>query len=586
MVTISHIHDPAAGASSVDALLDSLARARGCSTDEEVQRFLNGSEDLHNPLDRLTAIERAVDRVLLAIRNGENITIFGDYDCDGVTSSAQCINLLRAARHSKYRVYIPDRFIEDYGLTMDAVTSCIDSQNPKLIIAVDCGSTSFDALRFLRERGIDVIVLDHHQVEDCDEHPAFAHLNPKGDPRLASDPVLQDAVRMSAAGLAFFFCWKVAERGGFPWDLDANLILAGFGTYADVMPMVGINRELVRRALMHANSHTINRVPGLVELLKANNYTKAITEHTFGFILGPCFNAAGRLTHAKASLSLACAITNEKAKELAVELLAQNNERKRIQESILAEATAQASAIMSAAPETKVLILYGRDWHTGVIGIVAGRIRERFHRPTIVLARLDTGFWKGSGRSIPTIDIGSFVRDAVREKVITGGGGHSNACGVKMTDEELPEFIGWVKENAGRLSNDLVPRLEVVGNVDLLSADEWETFYRLGAPFGQGNPRPFVLAEAPILKWGPEPAFKADRETVWGVKASFTTTVHKNLNVVHTVPTEGMTLIAPQTPLRLVLDFSRSEGKDGRVWDNWKIVHGEIITESEIARVA
>lgn len=562
---------------SVPQLLRNLALARGCSTIEQVKEFLNPQPALHNPLLELADLEKALERTVRAIRSGEAITIFGDYDCDGVTSTAQFVNLLRASGHTNWRCYIPDRFIEDYGLTIPAVEACLNTQKPALIIAVDCGSSAIEALEFLRAKSVDVIVLDHHQVHHAGPHPSFAHLNPKGDPRIESSALLQDAARMSAAGLCYFFCSLVADRAQLAWDKDANLVLGGLGTYVDVMPLVGTNRALVKHSVRLANGATLRKIPGLLALVEQTGwYGRPITEFTFGFVLGPCLNATGRLTHAKASLNLLCAQTTERAVERAKELVEANAERKSIQDGILSEAIQQAETVVKADPDTKVLVLYGSKWHTGVVGIVAGRIRERFNRPTIVMARLDNGYWKGSGRSVPSFDIGSFVTAAVREKVLTSGGGHAAACGVKLTDEQIAGFVMWTKDRSSQITADFSPEFEVAGDLDWLAPEEWAQFFHAGAPWGQGNPRPAIVAPSVEIAWGPEPRKRRD-QTVWCLQAGLRTGTADPVVVTCDNLDLARHLLAPEQKLYLLLEFSRTVGQDGRRFDNWRVAHGEIV---------
>lgn len=563
---------------AVRALLESIARARGCGGDAEVAEFLDPNPKLVNPIVGLRDLQKGVERIVRALRAGENVTVFGDYDCDGVTSVAQFVTFFRAAGCKSYRVYIPDRFLEDYGLTIPAVEKCMQEQKPSLIIAVDCGSSSIDALTALKAQGVDVIVIDHHQVHcDCEIHPAFAHLNPKGDPGLSASADLQDGAKMSAAGLCYFVVEVLAATIDLKWDNRANLILAGLGTYVDVMPLIGTNRALVKHSLRLCNEPAIALVPGVQALLTAAGWgDKEVTDYTFGFILGPHLNASGRMEHAKASLQLLCAQRPDTAVQRTEPLITANQERRALQETIAKEALVQAEKILAASPDAKVLVLYSPNWHSGIVGIVAGKIKEKFGRPVIVMARLESGYWKGSGRSIPAIDIGQFVSRAVKESVITAGGGHAMACGVKMTDDQLPCFVEWVRKESSSLEADLRPTIEVVGTVDLLSSDEWDMLLEAAAPFGQGNPRPAILIESPCMIWGGEPAKRRD-QTVFGIKAGLQTKRHKRLEVLWGDIEVARKVFNPLAKFNLISEFSKSEGNDGRIYYNWRVVHGESI---------
>jgi single-stranded-DNA-specific exonuclease len=560
---------------AVTTLLAVLAGARGCGTPAEVQAFLDPAPAVENPLPVLRETRRAVDRLAWAMRAGETVTIFSDYDCDGVTSAAQCVNLMRAAGYTNYRVYIPDRFIEDYGLTAAALDRCLNEQHPTLILATDCGSGARDELRVLKARGVDVIVLDHHQVGPGGDHPAYAHLNPKADPAFASSATVQEAARMSAAGLTYFFCQLVAAELGVAWDAEANLLLAGLGTYVDVMPLTGLNRGLVKHSLRLANSPVVQRLPGIVALLQATGWSgRSVTDYTYGFILGPCLNATGRMTHARASLSLLCSRDPAAAQERARALTASNQERKQVQDGVCREAFAQAAQIMAEDPATKILALSAPHWHSGIVGIVAGRVRERFHRPVIALGRLDHGIWKGSGRSVDTVDLGSLVAQAVQAGVVAGGGGHPMACGVKLSDAQLPGFLAWIRERAQRLEADLTPSFEVIGDAGWLTGDQWLDFFTRGAPFGQGNPRPLIVLDADDLAWGPEMATKHDG-SAWALRAGFAAPGLGELTVVWTDMDRARLVLAPGQKVRLMLEFSRGTGSNGRRYDNWYVQRGE-----------
>ncbi|MDD2765899.1 MAG: DHHA1 domain-containing protein [Opitutaceae bacterium] len=560
----------------VGTLLTLMAHARGCRTPAEVAEFLDPAPGLRNPLPAMRDTAKAVARMIAAIRRGEAITLFSDYDCDGVTSAAQCVNLLRAAGHKNYRVYIPDRFVEDYGITAAAAARCLQEQHPALIVATDCGSTATAELGWLQQQGVEVIVLDHHPVGPAVDHPAFAHLNPKADPGLAGNPAVQDASRLSAAGLAFFFCQLVAAEMQIPWDQETNLLMAGLGTYVDVMPLAGTNRALVKHSLALANSPVIRKLPGLTALLDATGWSgRRITDYTYGFILGPCLNATGRMTHARASLQLVCSLSGGSARERALVLTASNNDRKAQQERIYREAIVQAEQLLAEAPQTQALVLANAEWHPGIVGIVAGKIRERFHRPVIVLARLESGIWKGSGRSMAAVDLGGLATRAATEGIVTGGGGHAMACGVKLTDAQLDPFRRWFPDQVAQLAPDLTPTYEVIGNADWLSGEEWTEFFTRGAPFGQGNPRPLLLVEADDLRWGPEPATKRDG-AIWALKAGLGTAHHRDLTVTWTDMDQARLILAPEQKVRLFVEFSRHGATSGRHYDNWYVHHGEL----------
>ena len=554
-------------------LVESYARMRGASTPEQIDQFLSPRPGLINQLLGLPGLRVAVERVANAIAAGETITIFGDYDADGITSSVIVRDVLLAAGVTPRSLwcYIPDRFTEDYGLSMKAAAACLERQHPSLIIAVDCGSNSFESIEWLKERGVDVIVIDHHSVvaPPRDRHPALAHLNPKAE--YGTNPnVSLEATTLSAAGLCFFFAEMLADTLKITsWEDDRAIVLAGLGTLIDVMPLVGTNRGLVQHALVHGNDpRTLKLMPGLDALAVCARLTR-FTAYSFGFTIGPCLNASGRMEHARFGVQLLSARTLEKARPIAEHLMATNHERKQLQEGILEEAIADASQLLESNPDIRVLFLARETWHPGIVGIVAGRIREMFHRPAIVAGRLDDGFWKGSARSVPGFDIGALVVQAVGAGTLTGGGGHAAAAGVKFTNEQHPSIQSWIDTHTQGLQIESVIRYPVLAEADALPTDEVAEVMEVLSPFGNGNPRPHFSLKNAKLVWGPKDMMRRDG-TVWGVKAGFQSRAGlmyltwNNLDKASELWKEGATY-------RFVLDFNRNVTPQG-VYDEWRVL--------------
>lgn len=556
------------------ALLHAYAQLRGAKTEGEIEAFLSPSPALTNPLVAMSGLSRAIHRVSQAIEKGETITVFGDYDCDGVTSSVLVRDVLLAAGHPTGSLwcYIPDRMIEGYGLSLKAASACIERQHPTLIIAVDCGSNSFETIAWLKGQGIDVIVIDHHSVLPSPEgkHPAYAHLNPKAE--FGLNPALtQDATTLSAAGLCYFFAESIASVLEVPtWERDRALILGGLGSLVDVMPLVGTNRALVKYALALANNPDVLRsIPGLAALGMASKL-KAFSTYAFGFVVGPCLNASGRLEHARTAVQLLSTRRIEKAKPLAEQLVATNNERKQIQERILDEATAQAAQFMEAWPETKVLFLAQEDWHPGIVGIVAGRIREQFRRPAIVAARMEDGFWKGSARSIPGFDLGALVTKAVAAGILAGGGGHAAAAGVKFTAEQHPKIHEWLLRETRDIEIETVTTYPILGDADGLPVDESAEVLEALSPFGMGNPTPYFTLENAVLCWGPKELTRRSDSSVWALKAGFRTRIG-TLFVTWANEEQARAVWREGANYRMVLRFSRSNNAQG-VFDEWTVL--------------
>jgi len=555
---------------SVSAALRGYATARGCRTDEEVVAFLKEEPELGNPLARLPDWDRAVNRVLAAVAAGETITLFGDYDVDGVTSVSIMVDLLRCYGHQALRVYLPDRMTEDYGLTAQAVEACVREQSPKLMIVLDCGSNSHACLDALRQQGIDTIVLDHHQVlpAPAGGHPAFAHLNPKG----FTDHAPQAARELSAAGLAFFFADGVANatKQAEKWRRDRAVIISGLGTLCDVMPLTSTNRALVKNSLARINNrHLLTQIPGLLALAEVAG-VKRFDAYDYGFKLGPRLNASGRLAHAKESLRLLCIADPLKSYSIAESLDATNKTRRALQDEVLEKAVLACEKHLACSPATKVLFVHDESWHPGIIGIVAGKLRERFQLPTIVAGKNTEGYWKGSGRSVPGVDLGRIVTTAVQAGVLIGGGGHALAAGVKMKEGQPEQFTAWLAENTSSLQFDTTPVYETLGRIENLPTND-QVVAMLGqlAPFGAANPEPHFVAEAAIIESVEELHRRADG-TTWALKARVTI-AEKHFVLIWADVARAAAVLKPGARVTAIVQFAR-DVKNGTVYDQWKVV--------------
>ncbi len=488
-------------------VLVKFASARGCSETTQAAEFLApdiSKVEIRNSFSQLRDFPRAAERVFRAIEKKERISLFSDYDTDGVTSVVEMRDFLLAAGHpnEKLRIFIPDRFEQDYGLTLKAIKSVVEIHQPQLMIITDCGSNSFDSLAILRTAGVDTIVLDHHDVHapPGGVHPATAHLNPKGDAPFGSHGEHAELCRLCAAGLAFMFCDALAKlRPCATWDRDRALILAGLGTLVDVMPLVGVNRVLVRKSLQLINRPEIRaRVPGLGAMREVFGI-QITTPYSYGFQIGPALNASGRMAHARKAVQLLAASNIAEAWPLAQELVTANKTRKAVQQSILTEAIDAADQTLLDEPATKLLMLCAPHWHQGIVGIVAGRIRELYSRPVIVCGQNDAGYWKGSGRSVPGFDLGGLVGEAFKAGLITSGGGHAAAAGLKYTREQRAHFEAWLRHRMAGVTLDTTPEYDILGHADEFSVPTWVTILDRLEPFGAGNPKPFFLVESARL---------------------------------------------------------------------------------------
>jgi len=419
----------------VSALLAQCLLNRGLSEPEPIERFLEPRlRHLADPY-LLPNMRAAVERLFQARAQRELVVLFGDYDADGVTATALLTEALGALG---WRVdhYLPHRMDEGYGLSQGAVENCLAQKPASLLLAVDCGSTAVDTIEWLHRRGVDVIVLDHHQVSDPPPRPV-AMVNPLADRATVGRPRFHE---LCSAGLAWKLAHAVVKHGrqqGLPeaarFDLKRLLDLVALGTIPDLVPLTGENRILVRAGLEHLNQ---TRRPGLVCLRQAAGLTGRIEAHEVGYALGPRLNAAGRLETAAEALQLLLAPTMEDAAPLARKLEARNAERKQIERDMAAQVIGAVKARFQ--PDRDFVIVEGHLlWHLGVVGIVASRVLSEFHRPTIILGG-DGDVWRGSGRSIEGFDLAAALREC--DSLLERHGGHAMAAGLSLRPENLEPF--------------------------------------------------------------------------------------------------------------------------------------------------
>lgn len=436
----------------------------------------------------LLEMEAAVMRVAAALAAGERIAIFGDYDVDGSVSSALLGGFLESLGASP-RIYIPDRMREGYGPSAAAM-QVLKAEGAGLVVTVDCGASGGAAFAAAREIGLDVVVLDHHRVEHRPDG-ALAHVNPN-QPGDASG-----LGYLCAAGVTFLFLVALNRQlrdGGFyadralaEPDLREMLDLVALATICDVVPLTGVNRAFVRQGLGQLAKLARPGLQALAEVAKAQ---PPFSAYHLGFVFGPRINAGGRVGRASLGADLLLAHVLEQAQEHARQLDLHNRERREIEKLILEEAVAFATT-QDNAP---FLLVSNEGWHPGVVGIVAGRLKERFARPAFV-AGFEGGMGRGSARSIPGIDIGRMVRAAREAGLIEAGGGHAMAAGFSLSADQLDRFreflqtefsgAGTALEAAGELELDAVSS-PVAATVHLLEE------IAAAGPFGAGNPEPVL----------------------------------------------------------------------------------------------
>ena len=451
---------------------------RGYRDAAAAQQFLKPQlRQLTDPFN-LPDMAQAVDRIRIALHQQERIVIYGDYDVDGVTSSALLVTVLRAAG-AQAENFLPNRREEGYGLSAEGLARCCAEFRPRLLIAVDCGTSSSAEIAELKAQGIDVIVLDHHEPP-ADLPVCVALVNPKCAPHL--DP--PDPAPFASVGMAFKLAHALLKRDpvlASQIDLRDQLDLVALGTIADLVPLTGENRILVKAGLERLSA---TKKTGLRALLASAGVTGVVTPAQVGFRLGPRLNAAGRLADAMAALELLLTNSPDRAVELAGLLDQQNAERQRIEERIVAEALAQAREQERGQP--RVLVLANPDWHPGVIGIVASRVVQQFYRPTVVIGAEG----KGSCRSVTGFSIVEAL--AAAADLLLRYGGHEMAAGLSVLPENITGLRQRLNAGSGALPGPVV-RIDAVVQLAELTAAFFTSLEQF-EPGGPDNPRPAFAA--------------------------------------------------------------------------------------------
>jgi single-stranded-DNA-specific exonuclease len=419
----------------ISPLLAQCLLNRGHSEPEPIARFLDPRlKNLEDPF-LLPNMRAAVERLFAAHAAGEPLVIFGDYDVDGVTSTTLLHEVLTALGW-KVHCYLPHRMDEGYGLSQSGVENCLQKFPVKLLLAVDCGSTARTQIDWLRERDVDVIVLDHHQVSDPPPE-AVALVNPQLSTLNSQLPRFTE---LCSVGLAFKLAHAILKHGrenGLPgaqdFDLRLLLDLVALGTIADLVPLTGENRILVSTGLQRLTTTTR---PGLTALKEVAGMEGEVGGYEVGFQLAPRLNAAGRLENAEEALHLMLARDLAEARPIAESLNSRNIERQKIERSISEEVTGAIRTRFDAARDF-VLVEGQLLWHIGVVGIVASRVLQEFYRPTFIIGG-EGEEWRGSGRSIEGFDLAAALREC--DDLLLRHGGHAMAAGVTIHPDKLDAF--------------------------------------------------------------------------------------------------------------------------------------------------
>jgi single-stranded-DNA-specific exonuclease len=465
--------------SSLSPLIAQLLYNRGISQPAQLEAFLSGDKRLAGDPTRLPDIEPAIARIYRALLSGETIAIYGDFDADGITGTAILVHGL-SSLGGKTVPYIPHRLTEGYGLNVTALEN-LHKQGVSLVITVDCGITALNEVERARRLGLDIIITDHHSPLP-EMPPAIATINPK---RADSSYGFSE---LTGAGVALKLLQALFQNLGKE-GLEGLMDLAAIGTVADIAPLSGENRYLVKEGLKLINT---NPRLGLGEIIsQAGLKPGKLSAESISWTIAPRLNAAGRLAHAMTSYKLLMTESPQEARDLASWLEEKNSERQRLTTKVLAIAREQVVA-QGIAP---LLVAADKDYPLGIAGLIAGRLADEFYRPAIVIRTGET-VSSGSGRSIPEFNIIEALTQC--RQLFSHFGGHSQAAGFTLPTQNLPQLQEHLlKLAAEQLAGaDLRPQLNIDAKVALpdMSGDTFSTIQQL-APFGRGNPSPTFLSQ-------------------------------------------------------------------------------------------
>jgi single-stranded-DNA-specific exonuclease len=495
----------------VDDLAAQLLLSRGCPPGDVARTLKPSLRDWLPDPSLFADMDRLAARLADAVQANEKIILFADYDVDGATSAAFLWRHLRALG-ADATPYIPDRILEGYGPNAEALLA-LQAAGASLVVLLDCGTQAFAPLAAARDANLDLLVVDHHKAS-TELPPALAIVNPN---RL--DETAQAALHatLCTAGLAFLagvaLNRELRRRGFFETRPEPNLSewldIVALGTVADVVPLTGLNRAFVALGLRRMAQRQSRGLTALADVAKLDRAPRA---DDLGFHLGPRINAGGRVGQADLGVRLLASEDAEECVGLATELDRLNHERRAIEAEVTAAALEQALATQANSP---VAVVAGAGWHPGVVGIVAARLKERLNRPALVLAMLEDGTAKGSGRSIPGVDLGAAILAAKAHGLLKEGGGHAMACGVTVAPGGLDTFAAWLAETlAERVAAAAAEQtlsIDLAVSPGAVTPDLAHALEACG-PYGQAWPSPRV-AVGPVRLLKVDPVGRTEPKT-------------------------------------------------------------------------
>ncbi|MGM9865897.1 MAG: single-stranded-DNA-specific exonuclease RecJ [Muribaculaceae bacterium] len=462
------------------APISELLVQRGISSVAEAEKFFHPSlRDLHDPF-LMPDMDKAVDRLNRAMGSKERIMVYGDYDVDGTTAVSLVYRYLQNF-YSEIEYYIPTRYDDGYGISK-AVIDEADERDVKLIIILDCGIKAIEEIRYAREKGIDFIICDHH-VPDDELPPAVAILNPKMEGSTYPCP------HLSGCGVGYKLMQAFSISNGIGTaELESMLDLVAVSIAADIVPMVDENRVMAYHGLKRLNSNPNMGLRAIIRICGLGGKEISISDVIFK--IGPRINASGRMQSGGEAVELLTARDVKEANEKAVAIDQYNKDRKELDKRITEEANAILDRRGESESDKKSIVIYNKDWHKGIIGIVASRLTELYYKPSVVLT-LSNGLATGSSRSVQGFDVYRAVESA--RDLLENFGGHTYAVGLSMKEENIPEFTRRFEEYvaANILPNQLTPQLDIDAIINFAQiTPEFVSMLRLFNPFGPGNQKP------------------------------------------------------------------------------------------------
>lgn len=463
----------------------------------QVEQFLDPTlRELMPDPHAITDNEAAAGRIARAIYDKENVAIFGDYDVDGAASSALLARFLRAFGLD-VNIHIPDRIFEGYGPNPTAMAQL--ARQASLIITVDCGTNSAGAFSAIEGSATDIVVIDHHQVGG--ELPqVVAVVNPNREDDFSG------LGHLCAAGVVFMTLVEAARQlkkageARSP-NLLGYLDLVALATVCDVVPLVGLNRAFVKKGIIVARSR---KNPGMVALAASARIGEPLAPYHFGYVLGPRINAGGRIGDASLGAKLLATDDVEEAGQLAAQLDDLNRQRQGAEQVMVEDAKASVAGEMETENPPSVIVVASRDWHPGIVGLIAARLKEAFNRPAVAISIDQNGKGTGSARSVLGFDIGKLVRSAVDEGLLSKGGGHSMAAGLTVASDQIgalrSHFEGKSAEAVTQLTADAVLKLDGALSSGAVSAELVTQLDTVG-PYGAGHDQPLFAFPNHIVRF-------------------------------------------------------------------------------------